>query len=567
MSGSQADAVVGMAVTPVAADAVRGGPDERRWLPGWLVVVVPALAELVVGGYRIAGPSLWRDEAATISGSQRPVGAILALVRNQDVVHGPYYLLMHFVIAAGGISETVLRLPSLIAMCLTAGLTAALGRRLARAAALPAPAATGLLAGLLLTAVPLTTWYAQDARPYALTSLFAVLATYLLIQAAGRRRWTWWAGYAAALVLTGMFSLFAVLLALAHGVALVAARPAGSVADATGAVSSSAGAGTPRGPAAADSAWPAPVGGVARGAIARWLAACAAAAVLLAPMVIVSLGQSAQLSWVTTPDLSTLVVLVRDFAGSGLLIPVVALLAGLGCLAGRGVRRGTGLTLAVVTLPWLVLPPVVLLAVSLVQPVYVERYVLFCLPALSVLAAAGLTWLVHLVRAAVRRRGSLTGRLAQVLAVTPSVVLAVAMIAALINPQRAIRLTSARADNLRAVAATVAAAERPGDAIVYLPWDTRTVGMAYPAPFTRLRDIELGAAPIASATLRGLEAPASVVAARLRGVTRVWTVQWTDPLSPGGGTRTDVVAAAIRRMRLIGRWRIASVVLSLYAAG
>jgi len=69
------------------------GPGQQvssRRRPGWLVVVVPVIAELVIGGYRIARPSLWRDEAATISGSNRPVTAILALTQHQDAVHGLY---------------------------------------------------------------------------------------------------------------------------------------------------------------------------------------------------------------------------------------------------------------------------------------------------------------------------------------------------------------------------------------------------------------------------------------------------------------------------------------------
>ncbi len=139
---------------------------------------------MLVGGYRIAGPSLWRDEAATISGSNRSVTAILALTKHQDAVHGLYYLLIHAVIAVGGTTETALRLPSLIAMALAAGLLAELGRRLAKNTGLPSPGAVGLLAGLLLAVVPLTTRYAQEARPYALTTLFAVVASYLLVRAA-----------------------------------------------------------------------------------------------------------------------------------------------------------------------------------------------------------------------------------------------------------------------------------------------------------------------------------------------------------------------------------------------
>jgi len=634
VSAPQADAAVGLAAARPAATATATDqpPATRGPLPGWIVVAGPAVAELVVGGYQISGPSLWRDEAATIVGSQRPAGAIIALARNQDAVHGPYYMLMHFVIAVGGRSEAVLRLPSLIAMCLAVALTAVLARRLALAAALPAPGVTGLAAGLLLVAVPLTTRYAQEARPYALTTLFAVLASYLLVRAAGSSRWTWWAGYAAALTLTGLFNLFAVLLAVAHGVSLLVARRVRSVGPATaselpgsdptptedakaspgGTVGTDAAAGpdltvsqdvAARGAAAGPAAMtdraamaslagqtpgdansvpaaagpsrlpaygpvrPGLVGWVADGAIARWLIACAAAAVLLAPLAIWSAGQSGQLNWVTTPDLSVLASLVRDFAGSALLVPVVAFVAGLGCAAGRGLRTGSGLTLAVVAVPWLVLPPAVLLAASFVHPVYVERYVVFCLPALSVLAAAGLTWLTALTRMSMQRREGRAGQPARLLAAAPSAVLVLVIVAGLIGPQRAIRLASARPDNLRAVAAVVAAHEQPGDAIVYLPWDTRMIGMAYPAPFQRLRDVEVGIGPVASATLRGLQAPAALVAARLRGVGRVWTVQWTQQLTPGGLTQTDLVAtAAIRRMRLIERWRVGSVVLSLYTA-
>ena len=41
----------------------------------------------------------------------------------------------------------------------------------------------------------------------------------------------------------------------------------------------------------------------------------------------------------------------------------------------------------------------ILLAVSLARPAYVERYVVFCLPALALVSAAGLAWLARLVAA------------------------------------------------------------------------------------------------------------------------------------------------------------------------
>lgn len=501
----------------VPSPSRQAGSDRLPWL---LVVALPTLAELILGGYRLSGPSLWRDEAATISGSQRPLSAIMALTLHQDAVHGAYYLLMHAVIAIGGTTETALRLPSLIAMCLATGLTAALGVRLADSSGLPAPKLTGLLAGLLLVVVPLTTRYAQEARPYALTTLFAVAATYLLLRAVASGRWPWWAGYAAALTLTGLVNLFAVLLAVAHGLALFAARRTAP--------------GMPR----------------------RWLIATVIAGVLLAPLAAASIRQSGQLNWVTRPDPSTVATLVRDFSGITVLIPVFAGLGLIGCIAGPGLRRG-GLTLARVALSWLVVPPALLLAISLADPLYVERYVVFCLPALSLLAAAGVVWLTVVPAEAVARRG--------IPAVILPAAVAAAIIVALVGPQRAIRLPTARADNLRAVAAVLSSHERPGDAILYLPWDTAVISRAYPTPYAKLRDIGLGRTPIASATLRGLPAAPSVVAARLRRVSRAWTVQWIQALPSLGPVRTGLVTG--HGPRLIQRWRISSVLLSLYARG
>jgi mannosyltransferase len=532
------------------------------------------VAELIVGGYRIGTPSLWRDEAATISGSQRPLGAILRLIRHQDAVHGPYYLLMHVVIAVGGISPAVLRLPSLIAMALTAGLTALLGRRLAWQTGLPAPAVTGLLAGLALVVVPLTTRYAQEARPYALTSLFAVAASYFLVRASAGRRWPWWAGYVVALTLTGLGNLFAVLLAVAHGISLIAARMTERRRVAVG-TAGGAGAGAGAGADAGGAGGPgaeATVGSVAEaprpepGSLGRWLIACLITGVLLAPLAVLSVRQSGQLNWVTRPDASTVATLMRDFAGSELALPFAALLAVLGCAAGPGIRRGRGMTLAAVTLPWLVVPPAALIAVSLADPLYVERYVVFCLPALSILVAAGLVGLVTITARAASRRGFTAGRL-RALAVLPSALLAVIVIAVLIGPQVAIRAQDSRADDLRAVSEVLAAHERPGDAVLYLPWDTAVVGMAYPAPFERLRNVGLGVSPVASATLRGLPASPSVVAARLRGVRRVWTVQWTPSqpaVGPAGQGSTSLLTTT--GFRLVRRWRVQSVYLSLYVS-
>ena len=50
------------------------------------------------------------------------------------------------------------------------------------------------------------TYYAQMARSYALETMFATIATYLLLRAWPDGRWRWWLAYAAAVALTGLLN-------------------------------------------------------------------------------------------------------------------------------------------------------------------------------------------------------------------------------------------------------------------------------------------------------------------------------------------------------------------------
>jgi mannosyltransferase len=563
-----------VAVSPAPDEAAAARPGHAVYrVPGWLVFVIPMLAELVIGGYKLGGPSLWRDEGYTINSSQRSVSQILALTWHQDAVHGLYYLLMHFVIGAFGTSAVVLRLPSLLAMCLAAGVTAVLGRRLALASALPAPSVTGIMAGLLVAAVPLTTYYSEDARPYGLVSLFALISTYALVRAATEHRWGWWAVYTAAIVLAVTLDLFTLLLVVAHGMSLAYARLRTPAQQAAGRLGRLDRLGRPLG---------------------QWLSAAGAAVVLLAPVLYLGYRQAGTLSWIRVPDMATVTGLARDLAGATPLIPLVTLLAIGGAAANLRSRRSgptaprltapaltaplpaqaptspaptspglapAGLSLPVVALPWLVLPPVLLLSVSELHPVYTERYVLYCFPALSLLTAAGLAWVARLAS------GMSFGRRSVVLAVLPSAVLAAVLAAFLAGPQLGVRITSNRTDDLETVTAIVGANERPGDAVFYLPQTTRVVGMAYPTPFRRLRDVALGRSPASSATLLGEEVAAPVLTQRLAGIRRVWTVNWVNSLTPLSSDRlAGQEEAQVSHMRLIERWHVMSVVLTLYAS-
>jgi hypothetical protein len=100
-----------------------------------------------------------------------------------------------------------------------------------------------------------TRWLPRNARS-ARSS-----ATYLLTVAVGDGRRRWWAAYATAIVLTGMASLFALLLVAAHGVTLLLDR--------------------------------------GRSHLRPWRAAVAASVAVLSPLIFLGYRQDQALGWVT----------------------------------------------------------------------------------------------------------------------------------------------------------------------------------------------------------------------------------------------------------------------------
>jgi mannosyltransferase len=547
------------AAVPAAGRAP--GAEIRRRRGGWLVIAVPAAVSLVVGGYQIGEPSLWRDEAYTKDAIARPFTQIFALLGHQDAVHGAYYLFMHVVTAVFGTSATALRFPSLCAMVIATGFVAATGRRAATLALAPGadegggrgvnvPVLTGLFSGLLFATAPYMTYYAQMARSYAIETMFAVIASYLLLRAWPDGRWRWWLGYGAAVALTGLFNIFGLLILAAHGVTLLLTDARGQAAT-----------------------------GRRLGRIPlRWLAVSSAVVIVLAPLLGRASRQQVQIAWLSKPTLKAMERLATDLAGSRQLILPFALLALGGLIAVCLADGWRSLNPGAIALPWLVVPPFVLVAASFVKPVYYVRYVEFCLPALSILAGAGLTGLIRLAAATPlgqRRIGwrRLGGRgLGSLrLAWLPGVLAGAVLAALLAGPQHAIRQTAARPDNLRLASAIVAAHEQPGDVVFYLPATMRVLGTGYPAPFDRLRDIALDKSAIASGTLTGTEITSP---ARLKsrftdaGPERVWVVTgastytFPQPSTPMGQEKLALLAGA--GMHILHRWQAGEVMLTLY---
>ncbi len=481
-------------------------PDDERGAAarprGVTVLLPPALLALVLGLWGAAELSFWRDEGVTAAVTSRTVPEIFRFLGNLDAVHGTYYLLLHPVAAVFGTGELALRLPSAVATALAAAGVAQLGRRL-----LSSPAA-GLVAGLLYAGAPYASRFAHEARPYAMATALAVLATLLFLRARERGSGGRYCAYGCALVALGMVHLFALLIVPAQLVTLLWA-------------------------------------GEGRAHVRRWLATVAVVAAVLSPLVVVAATQRGQGSWLVRPGLSDVTALLTVFAGSWPLVLPMGAAAVAGALAARTGRPGaSGLTRLAV--PWLLLPPAALLLVSQIHPFYSARYVSMSLPALALLAAAGttllpgVTWLV------------------------PIVVVGAMTIPVHVTQRR----TDREPDQLREAAEIVTRYAAPGDAVVYLPTNRRAVAEAYPRAFHRLRDVTLLVSPARAGNLGGIEVDAARIRRRLEDgtVTRAWLMEgeqlWRGPtLDAPNQAKVDTLEHGFRQVR---RWRVRSLTLTLY---
>jgi mannosyltransferase len=201
-------------VNPVTAGVTREvttGPRASAGRPRltWLAWAVPTVVTAALGLYQINVPILWRDELATWSAASRTLPQLWAMVHNVDAVLGLYYLGLHLWMAVFGDSAAAMRLPSLLAMTGAAAVVALTGKRLGGIR-------VGLISGLIFAVIPSVSRYAQEARPYAFATLFAALATLLLLRAMERPTWLRWGCYTLALAAAGASNLVALCVLAAH---------------------------------------------------------------------------------------------------------------------------------------------------------------------------------------------------------------------------------------------------------------------------------------------------------------------------------------------------------------
>ncbi len=413
---------------------------------------------------------MWGDEAVTHQLAQREGYQLWETVQQVDLVHALYYAVMHVVFDVFGTGLLPLRFPSVLAMAAAAGGVGLLGLRLAGPRA-------GVSAGLVFALLPQVQKYAQEGRSYAMVCALIVWATCALVAGSSRRgRWRW-SVYGFAMLLACLLHEFAVLALAAHGVTLAVSRP----------------------PKAVLKAW-------------RITAACVTAGLL--PLAIGSAGQSEQVSWIGEP--------VRPYPW------LAAVVVGLVCT--RAPLRSQGaVRLTALAVPLLVLPGALLLMVSLVKPIFVDRYVLFGDIGLALLLGAFLEYVHRLPRYSWA-----------VYVAVPAALVALAPLSS------SLRTPQSRSNDATAVGAAVRAEGRPGDGLLYLSGQQRSLTAAGPEDTRLLVDIALARDPVASNTLAGIERPGPEIAARMKQFDRIVVVR-AGGVHVRGNPREEAKRDTLRR--------------------
>lgn len=362
-----------------------------------------------------------------------------------------------------------------------------------------------MLAGLVFACLPVLSLWGQTARPYALEMAAAVFASCRLLRLPARPGPRPLAGYAASVMLLGYLNLFGLLLVPAHAITIAATSRS-------------------------------TVG------LRRWLAAAAAGCAAVSPVALLGWRERGQIAWIPAPSGATVQSLVTMLgAGTVLSAVIIAPLAGLGSVSADWPgRQRPDDRLTWLCLPWLLVPPLVLLVASRWMHIYGPAYVLYCAPPVALLAGAGLAALWKPWRIAV---------LAVIVLLT-------------VPAQLAARQPTAHTDNIRAAAAFLQRQARAGQGVIY--WGGKTWGvpdwaLAYPYGFTKLTDLGEQATPDQAGDLFGRPVSLSVLKQRMSRVTQIWVIELGhDDPPPSVITHSS--------FRLTRTWQISDIWLRLYSS-
>jgi mannosyltransferase len=308
---------------------------------------------LILRLHHLGTRGIWFDETFSAMIARLRWSQFALTLWNREANMAFYYLILHFWEKLGSNPE-FLRGLSVIFSVAALPLTYSLGARLF-------DRKTGLIAAWLLAINAYDVRYAQEARAYALVVFFSVLSTWLLVRNLQQQSSPSWDAFTIANVLLVYSHFYGGLLVIAQLVSLLF---------------------LPR----------AAVPWRAIGRSVLWFTLL----VLPVPLVIRRIG-SGPLNWIKKPDVHQVITFFTIMAGNGgrtlLALSALSLL-----IAGfrfsqtwRVKQSATERWAYALILSWLIVPVALTLIVSYVQPFFLARYFLFCLPALLLGVAAGIT--------------------------------------------------------------------------------------------------------------------------------------------------------------------------------
>lgn len=455
------------------------GADRRVDREARFDALAVAAFAIVLSAAGAARPSLWFDEAATISAATRSVSQLWELIGHIDAVHGLYYLGMHGWFTVFPATEFWSRFSSCLAVGgATAGVVV-LGRQFGNRT-------LSVCAGVLFAMLPRITWAGIEARSYSWSTLAAVWLTVLFISAIRRDRAALWVSYVALLAVSTVLNIFAVLMVVPHAVAVI------MLGD--------------------------------RRARARWAAVTTAGVLVVAPFFVWCRSQSFQVGWISPPGLRTVTEVVLeqyfDHSVAFALLAAAALSAPLLVPRLRPTDDDTRRLVAIAAV-WVIAPTAVLLVYSAAaQPLYYPRYLCFTTPAMALLLAV-------CVVAVARSREWITAILAVfALAATPNY----------ITGQRGPYAKEGM--DFSQVADVIAANSSPGDCVIFdnttswKPGPIRPITAARPAAYANLVDPGRGKPAWQRNRLWDAHLGIWGVADEVRRCTVLWTVSERDPSVP-----------------------------------
>jgi mannosyltransferase len=496
------------------ATGTRGGTAIAAW---WLPVAAVVAVMAVLGVWDLARHNaMGNDEVASRYAAMLSLGQLFHLLSHLDAVHGFYYLLLHCWIAVGS-TATIVRIPSVVFMAVAAGLIVIIGRRLTGSAL------AGLFAGLIMALTPIISFYAQTARSYALVFCCVVATTLALLRAleaeddgsAGRRLTRWWVLYGALVTVGGYLNELFLLVLAAHAVTVLLTR-------------------------------------YGRPTVRRWLVSAVVGAVLVLPVIALSVKERGAVGWIPRPDVHDIGILFHDYFGATNLVSVfMFLLAVLAVLPAAGLpairisrprpqsgpvvgaksawwNQG-GLTLPSVAVPLLVLPGGLLLVESWIgKPLYADRYVLYGEAGAALLAGAGVyrlgQWLGprltrHLGGAA---QGGAPGW--RSLVWLPGVIVCVFALVLQLGAQHRTRTPQVREFDFGDPAFYIGAHAQNGDGVLFFNTFYRKIRLGYPRDFAKITDFSMAVSPQQAGTYNGINKPFPVVSSLMLTYRRIWVV-------------------------------------------